>query len=198
MATPTIKKLRKALGLSQEAFARAIGKSYASVRNYEDGRTLPPEVLGKMLGLAVRAQLGSLAKEIEKDATELYGAPVAAADVEAAEEETPEDGRRIHALLDYILNAASPRTVRALCETLRLYSVATRCLGDPFLDVPLEFEGPVEAADYRVLAPISIGRVSHKQGDIVTLDLATAKAYADFLQRIEINESQSPKEERSA
>jgi transcriptional regulator with XRE-family HTH domain len=132
----TIRNLRKALGLSQEALAKAIGKSYASVRNYEDGRKLPPDVMGKMLALAARASLPDLMNEIERQAAEWYDRPI---EISAPEEfqppeESPEERRNLHAQLDYILDSAGSGTARALRETIRMYFVAARCLNDPVID----------------------------------------------------------------
>lgn len=47
-----VKRLRTALGMNQTDFARAIGRSHQSVRNYEAGVTPPPEVVAKMEQLA--------------------------------------------------------------------------------------------------------------------------------------------------
>jgi putative transcriptional regulator len=52
-----IRKLRKRLGLSQEAFAAAYGIPLASIRQYEIGRNIPPP--------AVRAYLKVIDAEPE-------------------------------------------------------------------------------------------------------------------------------------
>jgi transcriptional regulator with XRE-family HTH domain len=199
MAIATIRKLRKNLGLSQEAFAKLIGKSYASVRNYEDGRKLPPDVMGRMLSLAVKAGLSNLAHEIEKEAAELYEQPIEAQAVAEStpEGDSPEQRRRMHALLDYLLDSTAPETARSLRQVLRMYSIAAHCMNDPFIDVPEEFEGgvapavqekPAETrpARYRVILPVELGDgLVHQPGEIVTLDLPTAKEHCHALLSVE-------------
>src|ERR1039458_7770602 len=107
----TLRELRKALGLSQEAIAKQVGKSFGSIRSYEDGRKLPPDVMGKMLSLAVRAGLIDLASQIEEEATGLYGSVQAAPIDEVPPEESRRERGRLHALLDYVLDSGS--TARA-------------------------------------------------------------------------------------
>jgi transcriptional regulator with XRE-family HTH domain len=141
----TIRNVRKALGLSQEALAKLIGKSCASVRNYEDGRKLPPDVMGHLLFLAVGAGLSDLSSEIERQAAEWYDRPI---DIMPPEEslpveESPEQRQNLHAQLDYVLNSAGAGTARALRETIRMYFVAARCLNDPVVDHGDFLEGPL-------------------------------------------------------
>src|ERR1039458_6190433 len=115
-----LKELRKALGLSQEAIAKVVGKSCGSIRSYEDGRKLPPEVMGKMLSLAVRSGLTDLANRIEAEAAGLYDETVRATAIDEAQpEESREERKRLHALLDYVLDAGRNATAqigRAACR----------------------------------------------------------------------------------
>ena len=131
-----IRRLRGALGMSQEAFAKAIGKSYASVRRYEDGRKVPPSVMAKMFGLANKAGLKDLLPEIEHWAAELYDYPIEAKPFEdpAPEEESSAERKRLHEMLDYVLDGAPRHTAQALRETVRTYFRALRCGDDPFSD----------------------------------------------------------------
>ncbi|KKL21474.1 hypothetical protein LCGC14_2445120, partial [marine sediment metagenome] len=64
MSNP-IRKLRTALGLNQEDFAREIGRSHQSVRNYERGIEPPPEVLKRIKELADKHGLGDLLESAE-------------------------------------------------------------------------------------------------------------------------------------
>ena len=59
MSNP-IKTLRTALDLNQEDFAREIGRSHQSVRNYERGIEPPPEVLKRIEDLADKHGLKEL------------------------------------------------------------------------------------------------------------------------------------------
>lgn len=142
---PIIKDLRKKLGISQEAFARAIGKSSGSVRSYEDGRKLPPDVMGKMLSLASKAGFTDLFGEIEHLAAEWYDQPVV--EQAAAQEEAQPGGRlsseqraKLHALVDFVLDNANLSTAQSFYETVRTYAFATRMRIDPFLEIPPELE----------------------------------------------------------
>jgi transcriptional regulator with XRE-family HTH domain len=116
---PTIKKLRMALGLSQEALAQAIGKSCASVRTYEDGRKLPPEVLGRLLYLASKAGLAELVDEIEHQAAVWYDRPIPIAEPDGHPSATESAGTDV---------------AQALRETIRIYFAGVRCLADPVFD----------------------------------------------------------------
>jgi transcriptional regulator with XRE-family HTH domain len=133
---PTIKKLRMALGLSQEALAQAIGKSCASVRTYEDGRKLPPEVLGRLLYLASKAGLAELVDEIEHQAAVWYDRPIPIAEPDGhpSATESPEERKKLHVLLDYVLDSAGTDVAQALRETIRIYFAGVRCLADPVFD----------------------------------------------------------------
>jgi transcriptional regulator with XRE-family HTH domain len=132
-----IRSLRSALGMSQEAFARAIGKSYASVRMYEDGRKVPPAVMAKMFGLANKAGLKELLPEIEHWAADLYDHPIEAKqfeDLAIESGESPAERKRLHEMLDYVLDGAPVHTAQALRETVRTYFRAIKLWGDPFAD----------------------------------------------------------------
>lgn len=126
----TIRDLRKALGMSQETFGRAVGKSYASIRTYEDGRKVPPTVMGRMLSLANKAGLRDLFNEIETWAAELYDHPIEPQSQEelSLDTESPADREQLHALLDYSLDNADAATAQALRETIRVFFRAARCV----------------------------------------------------------------------
>jgi transcriptional regulator with XRE-family HTH domain len=62
-----VKKLREALGMNQVEFAKAIGRSYASVQGYEAGKRVPREVVEKMKTLAVKRGWPELALELSSE-----------------------------------------------------------------------------------------------------------------------------------
>ena len=178
-----LKELRKALGLSQEAIAKVVGKSCGSIRSYEDGRKLPPEVMGKMLSLAVRSGLTDLANRIEAEAAGLYDETVRATAIDEAQpEESREERNRLHALLDYVLDAGRNATAQALRETIQVFYTATRCLQDPFGDTGHDEFVAGPTAEYRLTLPLDFGdAVRHAVGDVVKLDFATAFQYKEGL-----------------
>lgn len=195
-----IKKLRKALQMSQEAFAKAVGKSYASIRNYEDGRNVPPEVMAKMLGLASKAGLVDLRREIETWAADLYDRPI---NPEAPEApiagESPADRERLHALLDFVLDGADLRAAQALRETVRVYFRAARCAIDPFSDISHDdfVEGERnpeltgERRRYKVILPVTFDDgIAHEFGEIIELDISTAMSYSHALLSVEEDSAQ--------
>ena len=191
----TLRELRKALGLSQEAIAKQVGKSFGSIRSYEDGRKLPPDVMGKMLSLAVRAGLPDIANQIEDEAAKLYGGTVHAMAIdEARPEESREERNRLHALLDYVLDAGRDATAQALRETIQVFYTATRCLQDPLGDTGHDEFVAGPTAEYRLTLPLDFGDgVRHAAGDVVELDLATALQYKEGLIAIGNTEQASEK-----
>jgi len=198
----TIRKLRKALGLSQEALAQEIGKSYASVRNYEDGRKLPRDVTGKLLSMAMRAGLTNIAKQIEKEAGGPSDEPLASGGTDEAPHQAVSQKERewLHVLLDYVLDSGSARRAQALRETLLVYFASVRCAADPMMEDlgHMDFVGG-PPAEYRVIMPVDFGDgVQHKPGEIVQLRLETAVRYARALIKVEgmeVSGSQKPDEE---
>ena len=194
----TLRELRKALGLSQEAIAKVVGKSCGSIRSYEDGRKLPPEVMGKMLSLAVRAGLSGLANQIESEAAGLYGQTVKATPIDDPRPaESREERGRLHALLDYVLDSGSAARTDALREILLTFYTATRCSEDPVGDLAHDefVQGPM--AEYRVIIPTDFGDGRLRApGDIVRLRLETASKYALALIPVEGDEPVAPRVER--
>lgn len=110
------------MGLSQEAFAREIGRSFGSVRMYEAGRMPPLDVLGKMM-IITRTTPGydAIGHELEM----LLGGMLRAADspeeLPAAEEMTPGDRAALHAMLDYVIDNGRAVSLSGLRETIRVY-----------------------------------------------------------------------------
>jgi transcriptional regulator with XRE-family HTH domain len=120
-----VKKLRSAMGLSQEAFARLIGRSFGSVRMYETGRIPPLEVLAKMLAIT-RTTPGHDA--IEHELESLLGGMLHAADsateephAAAVQEMTPAYRAGLHAMLDYVIDNGRAASISALCDNIRVY-----------------------------------------------------------------------------
>ncbi len=104
-----VREVRKALGWSQERFARRVNRSTVSVRMYESGRRVPPDVLGSMLALVVqKGGLKALEDEIERYHDEHYRFEM----LEASNRESPEDYVRshrlhVHSMVDKIFEADS-------------------------------------------------------------------------------------------
>jgi transcriptional regulator with XRE-family HTH domain len=110
----SVKILRNRLGLSQHQFATLLGCSYSSVQNYEGGRKIPSPVLAKLQSIATKNGHPDLAALL---ASEDGQAPPAQASAKA--QQTPER-RRLHALLDLILDSGDPDSARAILPVLEL------------------------------------------------------------------------------
>jgi putative transcriptional regulator len=59
MTPETIRAIREALGVSQEAFARRVGVAYNTVNRWEKGKSLPKStpIIEKVLELAREARI---------------------------------------------------------------------------------------------------------------------------------------------
>jgi DNA-binding transcriptional regulator YiaG len=59
MTPETIRAIREALGISQEAFARRVGVAYNTVNRWEKGKSLPKStpIIEKVLELAKEARI---------------------------------------------------------------------------------------------------------------------------------------------
>ncbi|HTX34338.1 MAG TPA: helix-turn-helix domain-containing protein [Bryobacteraceae bacterium] len=62
-----VRRLRAFLGLNQIDFGRLVGKSNATIRNYENGMTIPPEVMERFKSLAAEKGLADIALELSSD-----------------------------------------------------------------------------------------------------------------------------------
>jgi transcriptional regulator with XRE-family HTH domain len=130
------RKLRSSLGLSQEVFARLVGRSLASIRMYETGRMPPFEVLGKMLMIA-RSNPGNAV--IEHEIETIVGDMFRAADINAGQPLAPQEElidaperAGFHAMLDYIIDNGRRVSAEALCEAIRVfYSELRAAEADP-------------------------------------------------------------------
>ena len=112
---PLIKRAREALRLSQKGFAKAVGKSYASIRLYESGQKVPSNVLLIATGLCRDAGHAYLAKELEEYADKL------GYDLSNAPRLKPnETVNYCHSILDQILQSADTETVRAVMRILQI------------------------------------------------------------------------------
>ena len=118
-ATP-IKRLREQLGMSQDRFAQLLGKSYGSVRGYEAGRQPPPEVMTRMLSLAMAHEFKDLADELEASGAAL-GSETSLADSADSAPASNEDKRRARRCLEYLLDMGNQATVDAIVFTLEAW-----------------------------------------------------------------------------
>ena len=108
-----IKTIRQALGITQEEFARRIGRSSARIRQYEEGAKISPPARKAIVELAEQAGLGDLVDDFLSEREELAPglAIVGRPDARIA---------RLHDMLDQILaggDRAVIRAVRAVIET---------------------------------------------------------------------------------
>lgn len=89
-----MRRIREAAGLTQEAFARTVGRSYASIRSYDAGRKPPLDVAARAMAVAVQVGRNDLADEIQSRAVPpIQTAPGVINSV------------HVHRLLDQILNS---------------------------------------------------------------------------------------------
>jgi transcriptional regulator with XRE-family HTH domain len=103
-----VRTLRIALGLSQQAFAVALGCSYGSIQNYENGRNVSPAALERMIALATEGKLLPLADDLKLQ----YGWPSAPS---PPAEIIP---RKWHQMLDYILQHGNAAAIAAVQSVL--------------------------------------------------------------------------------
>lgn len=59
----TVRKLREDRGLTREAFAVAIGRSFPSVVAYESGSQVPPTAVVERIATALEVPVGRLFEE---------------------------------------------------------------------------------------------------------------------------------------
>jgi transcriptional regulator with XRE-family HTH domain len=102
-----VRSLRIALGLSQHKFADLLGCSHGSIQVYEAGRTVTPEMLDRMVAVAVENNLGSLATALKQQ----YGWPA------PSHQTTAKDW---HQMLDFILRNGDEHTTAAVQSSLVL------------------------------------------------------------------------------
>ena len=103
-----LKKVRGALGLSQEGLARLIGYSTASVRNYERGYGLPPAVVIERVLAIERGR----SRE-----TGIKNSP-----------KKSEKNQRWHALLDYVLDSGVPVPIEAVMRNLEALALTVQVM----------------------------------------------------------------------
>lgn len=129
-----VKKLRTSMGLSQEAFAHLIGRSFGSIRMYETGRMPPAEVLAKLLIIA-RTHPGidpAVRGEIEEFTANLFGlGELKAGDFKPAPNGIdPKNRAGVHAMLDYIIDNGAEIMAVSACNVIRLFFNMSRGILD--------------------------------------------------------------------
>lgn len=105
MLQKIIRQIREAAGLNQVEFARQLGKSLATVRNYEHGHTPPPAVVEKLQALASLYGRSDLADTLNRSS-----APHA----------------RWHDLLEDILDSGHSDAIQAVESNLLMFSEMVR------------------------------------------------------------------------
>lgn len=109
------KKLREDLGMNQVDFARAIGRSYASVRNYEAGHKIPDEVADSMRALAAKHGLrfAYINNDAPVDPIRMQRKP--SGQVES-------EHQRWHQMLDRVLNSSNRDAIEAVKKNLIVFT----------------------------------------------------------------------------
>ncbi len=109
-----VKKLRTTLGWNQVDFARAIGRSYQSIKNYEGGMQPPTKVLKRMKDLADKHGL-----------KELF-APAQPEQNPAPRPSRASDNQHWHDVLEEILASGDQKTIALAQQSLRVNSQFVR------------------------------------------------------------------------
>ena len=119
----SLKKIREALGLTQEQLAQRVGRSYTRIRQYEAGARISPPAQKAILELAQQAGLGDLVDDFlaEREEAELApGLPIIGRpSVKTA---------RLHDLLDEVLRDGDDQAILAVTINLRAFARQTRSL----------------------------------------------------------------------
>ncbi len=119
-AKNVIARLRTALGITQQEFAQRAGISYASVQNYEQGRSPSAETAVKLVNLAVENGLAELAMELEQQPYFIRAvfAPSSARSRLPADPRNVHLADSLHVSLDRVLASGNADSIGALEEFL--------------------------------------------------------------------------------
>jgi transcriptional regulator with XRE-family HTH domain len=114
-----VRKLRKALGISQQELAVIIGRSYQSVRNYERSlQAVPPEVVDRLKTLAAENGLADLALQLSSDDWQVAAVFHPGETLISQGQKQTDDRKHWHALLDEILDSDAEDAVYAVKSNL--------------------------------------------------------------------------------
>jgi len=145
-----VRRLRLALGWSQESLARRLGVTYSSARNYDRGIRPPPEVIERLRTIAAEAGLSDIAAELlsaERSGRRVFrpesaefseksgkiqqeiqrvakkGVDTQARPIENVQDAEDVDQRsRAHAMLDEIYRSQNPEVIAAVYRSLVIFS----------------------------------------------------------------------------
>lgn len=109
---PVIRRVREALGLTQEAFARGLGRSYAAIRTYEAGRKAPLDVMARAMAMCVSAGLADLANDVQGVATGTID--------RAVNDVAPGSALHLHGLLDRLIRSGDADTLLVTARYLEM------------------------------------------------------------------------------
>jgi hypothetical protein len=127
-----IRRLRLAIAKNQVEFAALIGRSYASLRNYEKGTEVPEDVLDRLKTIAAEHGLGDIAldlSDVGADAPEkgpalgrtLRSHPMGSGKSVKILAEKYGAHAEDHAMLDRILNSGVEEAIRAVRSNLFVF-----------------------------------------------------------------------------
>ena len=107
-----VKTLRLAYGKTQQDFAQMLGCGYSTLQGYEAGRSIPPTIREKLVGLALEKRLGDLAADIKQDVKDAR---------QGEDEEFESQRREIHLIVDAVFASGDARLIEALRSAARVY-----------------------------------------------------------------------------
>ena len=114
------RKLRKALGMTQQQFANALQMSIASVQGYDSGRQLSDSAIEKMMNLAVTKGRADIAAELRNFGVKVIYEPPSPGTPARGKIRLPKGGvgrnlaDELHDGLDFILNSGDAEATAVL------------------------------------------------------------------------------------
>lgn len=126
-----LKELRAALGWSQNDLAREIGKSYASVQQYEQGKRVPPDVVEKLKTIAAKHGFADIALRLSSDDWQVTrvlhpGETLISQAKRNLQRRNPEESVDWHALLEEVLSSGQDDAINAVQSNLVCFTRLVR------------------------------------------------------------------------
>jgi transcriptional regulator with XRE-family HTH domain len=120
-----VRKLRLALGLTQQEFARAAGLSYSAIQNFEGDKHVSLQSVEKLRTLAVQHGLADIALQLSSDEWQVRRVfhPGERFISEPKAGKSGENNARWHQLLDKVLNSQVPIAIQAVTSNLEAFAL---------------------------------------------------------------------------